>query len=115
LRPHVLAAVGGTVLASAQGIVTPDVLSETSEITLLLMVFVAGLLGSGARSLKPPTTQPWGRRSLWLRDPDGNIVNLYQQARSLGSRPEVRPDLSIPGACGRTQTGGLAWALGCRW
>jgi len=38
----VLAAVGGAVLASAQGIVTPDVLSETAEITLLLMVFVAG-------------------------------------------------------------------------
>jgi len=38
----VLAAVGGAVLASAQGLVTPDVLSETSEITLLLMLFVAG-------------------------------------------------------------------------
>jgi branched-chain amino acid transport system permease protein len=38
----VLAAVGGAVLASVQGIVTPDVLSETAEITLLLMVFVAG-------------------------------------------------------------------------
>lgn len=38
----VLAAVGGAALASAQGIVTPDVLSETAEITLLLMVFVAG-------------------------------------------------------------------------
>src|SRR5580700_949140 len=38
----VLAAVGGAVLASAQGIVTPDVLSETAEITLLLMVFVSG-------------------------------------------------------------------------
>ena len=38
----VLAAVGGAVLASAQGLVTPDVLSETAEITLLLMVFVAG-------------------------------------------------------------------------
>jgi branched-chain amino acid transport system permease protein len=38
----VLAAVGGAVLASAQGIVTPDVLSESAEITLLLMVFVAG-------------------------------------------------------------------------
>ena len=29
-------------LVSVQGIVTPDVLSETAEITLLLMVFVAG-------------------------------------------------------------------------
>ncbi|HTZ25151.1 MAG TPA: branched-chain amino acid ABC transporter permease [Streptosporangiaceae bacterium] len=38
----VLAAVGGAVLVSAQGLVTPDVLSETSEITLLLMLFVAG-------------------------------------------------------------------------
>jgi branched-chain amino acid transport system permease protein len=38
----VLAAVGGAATASVQGIVTPDVLSETAEITLLLMVFVAG-------------------------------------------------------------------------
>ena len=38
----VLAAIGGAVLVSAQGLVTPDVLSETSEITLLLMLFVAG-------------------------------------------------------------------------
>jgi len=38
----VLAAVGGAVLASAQGLVTPDVLSESAQITLLLMVFVAG-------------------------------------------------------------------------
>ncbi|MGH3295266.1 MAG: branched-chain amino acid ABC transporter permease [Trebonia sp.] len=38
----VLAAVGGTVLASAQGLVTPDVLNESTQITLLLMVFVSG-------------------------------------------------------------------------
>ncbi len=38
----VLAAVGGTVLASAQGLVTPDVLSESTQITLLIMVFVPG-------------------------------------------------------------------------
>ena len=38
----VLAAVGGAVLASAQGLVTPDVLSESAQITLLLMVFVPG-------------------------------------------------------------------------
>ena len=38
----VLAAVGGAAVASVQGIVTPDILSETAEITLLLMVFVAG-------------------------------------------------------------------------
>jgi catechol 2,3-dioxygenase-like lactoylglutathione lyase family enzyme len=27
--------------------------------------------------VKPPTTQPWGRRSVWFRDPDNNIVNFY--------------------------------------
>ena len=47
------------------------------------------LLGSGTRILKPPMTQPRGRRSLRLRDPDGNIVNLYQQAGSL-SRTDHR-------------------------
>ena len=38
----VLAAVGGAVLASTQGLVTPDVLSESTQITLLIMVFVPG-------------------------------------------------------------------------
>ncbi len=27
--------------------------------------------------VKPPTTQPWGVRSVWFRDPDGNLVNFY--------------------------------------
>jgi len=27
--------------------------------------------------VKAPTTQSWGRRSVWFRDPDGNIVNFY--------------------------------------
>ena len=26
---------------------------------------------------QPPTTLPWGNRSALLRDPDGNLVNLY--------------------------------------
>jgi uncharacterized glyoxalase superfamily protein PhnB len=24
-----------------------------------------------------PTTHPWGSRSMWFRDPDGNIVDFY--------------------------------------
>lgn len=31
----------------------------------------------GAEIVKPLTTQTWGRRSVWFRDPDGNIVNFY--------------------------------------
>ncbi|NKB69751.1 MAG: hypothetical protein GKR89_21990 [Candidatus Latescibacteria bacterium] len=34
----------------------------------------------GVEIVKPPTTQTWGRRSLWFRDPDGNIVNFYVEA-----------------------------------
>jgi uncharacterized glyoxalase superfamily protein PhnB len=36
------------------------------------------LLAAGITIAKPLTTQPWGRRSVWVRDPDGNIVNFYQ-------------------------------------
>ncbi|WP_265333452.1 VOC family protein [Paenibacillus guangzhouensis] len=27
--------------------------------------------------IKLPETYPWGRRSFWFRDPDGNIINFY--------------------------------------
>jgi len=32
----------------------------------------------GVQFVKEPTTQSWRRRSLWFRDPDGNIVNFYE-------------------------------------
>jgi catechol 2,3-dioxygenase-like lactoylglutathione lyase family enzyme len=28
----------------------------------------------------PPTTLPWGNRSIYFRDPDGNLVNLFSRA-----------------------------------
>jgi catechol 2,3-dioxygenase-like lactoylglutathione lyase family enzyme len=31
--------------------------------------------------VKPPTTQPWGTRSVYFRDPDGNLVDLYVPPR----------------------------------
>jgi catechol 2,3-dioxygenase-like lactoylglutathione lyase family enzyme len=30
--------------------------------------------------VKPPTTQPWGTRSVYFRDPDGNLVDLFRPA-----------------------------------
>jgi catechol 2,3-dioxygenase-like lactoylglutathione lyase family enzyme len=27
--------------------------------------------------VKPPTTQPWGSRSIYFRDPDGNLVDFF--------------------------------------
>jgi catechol 2,3-dioxygenase-like lactoylglutathione lyase family enzyme len=32
--------------------------------------------------VKPPTTQPWGTRSVYFRDPDGNLVNFYSPPKS---------------------------------
>lgn len=31
---------------------------------------------------KKPTTQPWGTRSVYFRDPDGNLVNFYMRAKT---------------------------------
>lgn len=31
--------------------------------------------------VKPPTTQPWGTRSVYFRDPDGNLVDFYTAAK----------------------------------
>jgi uncharacterized glyoxalase superfamily protein PhnB len=30
----------------------------------------------------PPTTMPWGNRSMLLRDPDGNIVNIFSRPKA---------------------------------
>ena len=35
------------------------------------------LIELGVQIVKPPTTQTWGRHSVWIRDPDGNIVNFF--------------------------------------
>jgi catechol 2,3-dioxygenase-like lactoylglutathione lyase family enzyme len=30
--------------------------------------------------VKPPSTQPWGTRSIYFRDPDGNLVDFFAPA-----------------------------------
>ncbi len=32
--------------------------------------------------VKPPTTQPWGTRSIYFRDPDGNLIDFYSRPDS---------------------------------
>jgi predicted enzyme related to lactoylglutathione lyase len=34
----------------------------------------------GEHLVQPPTLMPWGNKSLLLRDPDGNLVNLFTPA-----------------------------------
>lgn len=33
----------------------------------------------GVEWIKHPTTQEWGNRSIYFRDPDGNLVNFYSR------------------------------------
>jgi uncharacterized glyoxalase superfamily protein PhnB len=35
----------------------------------------------GANIVMPTTLMPWGNRSLLLRDPDGNLVNLFSRPK----------------------------------
>ncbi|HEY6333783.1 MAG TPA: VOC family protein [Blastocatellia bacterium] len=37
---------------------------------------------------KLPTTQPWGTRSFYFRDPDGNLVDFYTPPKSASRAPE---------------------------
>lgn len=46
------------------------------------------LLTLAASIVKPPTTQPWGLRSVWFRDPDGNLINFYAQVQPSGDIQE---------------------------
>jgi predicted enzyme related to lactoylglutathione lyase len=40
--------------------------------------------------LQPPTTMPWGNRSLLFRDPDGNLVNLFTPVTADAKRRAAR-------------------------
>ena len=36
----------------------------------------------GAQIIMPPRTHPWGLRSLWARDPEGNLLALRSPAKA---------------------------------
>ncbi len=38
----------------------------------------AELVSGGAASVAEPVTRPWGQRTAYVRDPDGNLVELAQ-------------------------------------
>ena len=40
----------------------------------------------GTAVVQPPTTMPWGNRSLLLRDPDGTLVNLFAPVTAEATR-----------------------------
>ena len=38
----------------------------------------AELAAAGATPVVPPTTRSWGQRTAYVRDPDGNLIELAQ-------------------------------------
>lgn len=49
--------------------------------------------------VKPPTTQPWGTRSVYFRDPDGNLVNFFMPAKPSKKEAQIPPkkESQMPG------------------
>lgn len=43
---------------------------------------VQARLGDAANIAMPPAQMPWGNRSMLLRDPDGNVVNIFARPAS---------------------------------
>ena len=41
--------------------------------------------------VQPPTTMPWGNRSLLFRDPDGTLVNLFTPVTTEAAGRQQRP------------------------
>jgi predicted enzyme related to lactoylglutathione lyase len=37
----------------------------------------------GVAWVMPPTTQPWGNRSMIFRDPEGNLVNVFSRSKGV--------------------------------
>ncbi len=60
----------GSMQAAASGAITIEVQVDDVDRAHQRM------LAMNAPVVKPPTTQEWGWRSAWFRDPDGNILNL---------------------------------------
>jgi len=66
----------------------PDSATTASNRSLVLEFRVSDVDDEYARLqklvkvwVKPPTTQPWGTRSFYFRDPDGNLVDFYTRAK----------------------------------
>jgi catechol 2,3-dioxygenase-like lactoylglutathione lyase family enzyme len=79
--------IGENVLALTQrGVMFDDPPPPAGALSLQLAFRVAPeavercateLQSLGVRLDSPPTDQPWGHRTLFFRDPDGNVLEIY--------------------------------------
>ena len=75
--------------AEAQERYIPGAAQPASNKSAILEFKVADVDGEFVRLqpfikfwVKQPSTQPWGTRSFYFRDPDGNLVDFYSPAKS---------------------------------
>jgi catechol 2,3-dioxygenase-like lactoylglutathione lyase family enzyme len=82
--PNGTLALGSTRTVGLFGPATAEPAANRSAIVEFLVEDVdaayAGLKAWVTTFVNEPTTMPWGNRSLLLRDPDGNLVNLFAPA-----------------------------------
>lgn len=81
--------VGGSVLAlTERGLMFDDAPPPPGALSLQLAFRVApdqvdacasSLLAKGVVLCGPVTDQPWGHRTLFFRDPDGNVLEIYAE------------------------------------
>jgi len=81
--------VGGTTLALTQrGLLFDDPSPPAGALSLQLAFRVApreldawadALAARGVTLVSPPTDQSWGHRTLFFRDPDGNVLEIYAE------------------------------------
>jgi catechol 2,3-dioxygenase-like lactoylglutathione lyase family enzyme len=79
--------VGSNILAlTERGLMFNDAPTPTDALSLQLAFRVAPgdvdgcaaeLRAAGVEPMLPPTDQPWGHRTLFFRDPDGNVIEIY--------------------------------------
>jgi uncharacterized glyoxalase superfamily protein PhnB len=60
----------------------PQGLNGTMELSFDVPTFAdvdkeyQNALNNGAKSVLPPTTEPWGQRTCYVADPDGNLIEI---------------------------------------
>ena len=60
----------------------PNGLNGTMELAFDVPTFAdvdkeyRNALNNGAHSVLPPTTEPWGQRTCYIADPDGNLIEI---------------------------------------
>ena len=82
-------AIGSNVLAlTKRGMMFDDEPTPTGALSLQLAFRVAplevaacaeALQAHGVEKMSPVVDQPWGHRTLFFRDPDGNVLEIYAE------------------------------------